>query len=83
MTADAWDNWEWITARRAEVLRELADGATEAEVASRLGLSERGAHRHVERLRAELGCHSGRELGRWWRANRMEWLAFMQRCAGE
>ena len=83
MSAQLSRDWSWITARRAQVLRELADGATEAEIARRLGISERGVHRHVEELRSELACHSGRELGRWWRGQRQSWIAFMRRCAGE
>ena len=83
MATRDWDNWTWISARKAEVLRELADGRTQAEIAEALGISVRGAHREIEVLRQELGRQSGRELGRWWRAHREEWLAHMHRCAGE
>lgn len=71
-----------ITHRRAQVLRELADGYTEREIAARLGMSVNGVRSHVERLRSLAGCATVRELGRWWRSERERWLAAMAVAAG-
>jgi DNA-binding CsgD family transcriptional regulator len=74
--------YQSITVRRAEVLRELAEGYTEREVAARLGIQVAGVRSHVEDLRAITGCGSARELGRWWRENRAGWLERIGRLAG-
>ena len=71
-----------ITARRAEVLRELADGYTGREAAARIGLTFSGMRSHVEVLKQITGCSSTRELGRWWRRHRWAWLAVMTEQAG-
>lgn len=71
-----------ITARRAEVLRELADSFSEPEIAEHLGLELNGVRSHVEQLRTIIGCSSVRELGRWWRANRDDWLESMREAGG-
>ena len=71
-----------ITARRAEVLRELADGYTGREAATRIGLTHSGMRSHVEALKEITGSSSARELGRWWRRNRIAWLGVMSVQAG-
>ena len=71
-----------ITVRRAQVLRELASGYTEREVAASLGLSVNGVRSHVENLREITGCSSVRELARWWRDHRARWCRFMWEQAG-
>lgn len=71
-----------ITARRAAVLREMADGYTEREAARRLGISLTGLRSHLEELRNLTGLDSGRELGRWWRQERTVWLHVMSLQAG-
>ena len=71
-----------ITLRRAEVLRELADGSTQPEIAARLGISVNSVRSHVEDLRNITGCSSGRDLGRWWRRHRDEWVELTRQMAG-
>lgn len=71
-----------ITVRRAEVLREIADGRTLREVAAALGIERSGVRSHVERLKLLTGCENTRELGRWWREHRQEWLVHMADAAG-
>ena len=71
-----------ITARRAEVLRDLADGYSGREIAARIGLTHSGLRSHVEALKEITGCSSTRELGRWWREHRASWLAQMSEQAG-
>lgn len=75
-------DWSRITLRKAEYLREFADGYTEPEVAARLGVSGNGVRSAVDDLRSVTGCGSVRELGRLWRARRHEWLAECAKAAG-
>lgn len=63
-----------VTVRRAEVLAGLADGRTRAEIAERIGISVNGVRSHIEDLKRIAECPSDRNLGRWWRENRLEWL---------
>ncbi len=79
--ADAIILWR-ITPRRAEVLRELADGFTEREAAAHLGISAKGVRSHAEDLKNLTGCASVRELARWWRANRERWIDLMREISG-
>ena len=71
-----------ITARRAHVLRELADGYSGRESARRIGLTHNGLRSQVEDLKKITGCSSQRELGRWWREHRASWLSLMSVQAG-
>lgn len=45
-----------LTPREVEVLRLVADGATTAEIAERLGVSGATARTHVENMRTKLGA---------------------------
>lgn len=74
--------FDWLTASRARVLRELADDRTEREAAERLGLSYHGVRSIVEDLKAQTGEHDVRALRRWWRANRQGWLVWWADQAG-
>jgi LuxR family maltose regulon positive regulatory protein len=47
-----------LTARQLEVLRLVADGLGDREIAARLTLSEHTVHRHVANIHAKLGCSS-------------------------
>jgi DNA-binding CsgD family transcriptional regulator len=47
-----------LTARECEVLRLVAQGLTDAEIATRLVLSLHTVHRHVANIRAKLGSPS-------------------------
>ncbi|MDN5917195.1 MAG: AAA family ATPase [Pseudonocardia sp.] len=54
-----------ITGRELEVLRLLADGLGNPEIATRLQLSRRTVETHVSRLLAKTGASGRRELCRW------------------
>ena len=71
-----------ITARRAAVLREIADGYSGRDAARRLGITFSGLRSHIEGLKRLTGCASSRDLGRWWRRNRNGWLVTMSLQAG-
>jgi ATP/maltotriose-dependent transcriptional regulator MalT len=47
-----------LTARQVEVLRLVADGLSDREIADRLGLSEHTVHRHMQNTYARLRCRS-------------------------
>ncbi len=47
-----------LTPREVEVLRLVADGLTDGEVAARLVLSRHTVHRHLQNAYARLGCSS-------------------------
>ena len=74
--------WRAVSFRRAEILRELADGRTEREAAHVLGVELSTVRSHVEELKGITGCASVRELGRWWRANRPGWAGFVLELGG-
>jgi len=75
------DIFRYITPRRAEVFAALADGATIAETARRLDISLNGTRSHVADLKKVTGCSSARELGRWWRQNRVAWVLWLAELA--
>lgn len=74
--------YDWLTASRARVLRELADDRTEREAAERLGMSFSGVRSIVEELKVKTGEPDVRALRRWWRANRGSWLAWLAEQGG-
>lgn len=47
-----------LTRREQEVLRHVADGQSDREIAEALVLSEHTVHRHVANILAKLGCRS-------------------------
>ncbi|WP_350275603.1 response regulator transcription factor [Kribbella sp. HUAS MG21] len=52
------DRRDGLSPRETEVLRRVADGLTNAEIAAELCLSERTVHRHVSNILAKLGVRS-------------------------
>jgi DNA-binding NarL/FixJ family response regulator len=50
-----------LTPRELEVLRHVADGASNREIASRLGISENTVKNHVRNILEKLRLHSRRE----------------------
>lgn len=47
-----------LTRREREVLRQLADGKTNREIAGALGLSRGTVEQHLARIYSKLGVHS-------------------------
>jgi DNA-binding NarL/FixJ family response regulator len=45
-----------LTARELEVLRLIAEGATNQQIAAELYISEKTVHNHVSNLLAKTGC---------------------------
>lgn len=60
-----------LTPRQAQVCALVARGLTNAQVATRLGLSERTVRKHVEDAFARTGCTSRTALALWWRSSGM------------
>ena len=76
------ETYEHITLARARILRELAAGYSESQVAERLTLTYAGVHSQVQDLKEAVGCASVRQLGPWWMAHRELWLSHMADGAG-
>jgi pimeloyl-ACP methyl ester carboxylesterase len=55
-----------LTARQTEVAALVADGLTNREVAERLGITERSAESHLERIRLRLGFRSRSQVAAWY-----------------
>lgn len=59
-----------LTTRQREVAALLADGLTNRDIANRLGIEERSAEGHIERIRNRLGFRSRSQVAAWWAASR-------------
>lgn len=57
-----------LTARQNEVAALIAEGRTNREIAERLGIDERSAEGHVERIRLRLGFRSRAQIAAWYTA---------------
>jgi pimeloyl-ACP methyl ester carboxylesterase/DNA-binding CsgD family transcriptional regulator len=57
---------EELTARQLQVAALVADGMTNRQIAERLGIEERSAEGHVERIRHRLGVTSRAQIAAWW-----------------
>jgi pimeloyl-ACP methyl ester carboxylesterase/DNA-binding CsgD family transcriptional regulator len=55
-----------LTARQLQVAALVADGLTNRQIAARLGIEERSAEGHVERIRLRLGVTSRAQVAAWW-----------------
>jgi len=51
-----------LTAREKEVLRLVASGETDRDIAEQLFISVRTVHGHLEEIRAKTGCHRRAQL---------------------
>jgi DNA-binding CsgD family transcriptional regulator len=58
-----------LSKRQREVLSMIGDGATNGEIAERLGLSLDGAKWHVREIFSRLGVDSREEAAAWWKAS--------------
>jgi pimeloyl-ACP methyl ester carboxylesterase/DNA-binding CsgD family transcriptional regulator len=55
-----------LTVRQREVAALVADGLTNRQLAERLGISERSAESHLERIRLRLGFRSRAQVAAWY-----------------
>jgi pimeloyl-ACP methyl ester carboxylesterase/DNA-binding CsgD family transcriptional regulator len=55
-----------LTARQSEVAALVADGLTNRQLAERLGITERSAESHLERIRLRLGFRSRAQVAAWY-----------------
>jgi DNA-binding CsgD family transcriptional regulator len=58
-----------LTARQTEVAALVAEGLTNRQLADRLGISERSAESHLERIRLRLGFTSRAQVAVWYVAH--------------
>jgi len=59
-----------LTPRQEQVAELVSDGCTNREIAARLGIDERSAEGHVERIRLRLGFTSRSQIASWYAARR-------------
>ena len=64
-----------LTVRQQEVAALVTDGLTNREIGVRLGIDERSAEGHVERIRLRLGVRSRAQIAAWWVATSAEQAA--------
>jgi pimeloyl-ACP methyl ester carboxylesterase/DNA-binding CsgD family transcriptional regulator len=55
-----------LTARQLQVAALVAAGLTNRQIGGRLGIEERSAEGHVERIRQRLGVRSRAQIAAWW-----------------
>ncbi len=55
-----------LTARQYEVAALVSQGCTNRDIATRLGIDERSAEGHVERIRLRLGFRSRAQIAGWY-----------------
>ena len=55
-----------LTDRQREVAELVAQGLTNREIGTRLGITERSAEGHVERIRLRLDARSRAQIAAWW-----------------
>jgi pimeloyl-ACP methyl ester carboxylesterase/DNA-binding CsgD family transcriptional regulator len=55
-----------LTPRQEQVSALVAEGLTNREIGQRLGISERSAEGHLERIRLRLGLRSRAQIAAWW-----------------
>ena len=52
--------------RQLQVAALVAEGLTNRQIAERLGIQERSAEGHLERIRQRLGVSSRAQVAAWW-----------------
>ncbi|UFS57527.1 alpha/beta fold hydrolase [Subtercola endophyticus] len=60
-----------LTPRQREVAALVSDGCTNKTIASRLGITERSAEGHVERIRQRLGVGSRAQIAAWYAGEKL------------
>jgi DNA-binding CsgD family transcriptional regulator len=58
-----------LTKRQREVADLVSEGLTNRDIAQQLGINERSAEGHVERIRDKLGVRSRSQIAAWWVAS--------------
>jgi pimeloyl-ACP methyl ester carboxylesterase/DNA-binding CsgD family transcriptional regulator len=58
-----------LTKRQREVADLVSEGLTNRDIAQQLGINERSAEGHVERIRNKLGVRSRAQIATWWVAS--------------
>ncbi|HEY4026864.1 MAG TPA: helix-turn-helix transcriptional regulator, partial [Candidatus Dormibacteraeota bacterium] len=58
-----------LTPRKAEIVRLVAEGLTDKEIARRLSISGRTVNAHLERVRLQLGLHNRAQIAAWATSN--------------
>ena len=58
-----------LTKRQSQVARLVSQGFSNREIAQELGIDERSAEGHVERIRIRLGVRSRAQVAAWWVAS--------------
>lgn len=58
-----------LTPRQREVAALVSDGLTNREIGERLGIEEKSAEGHLERIRLRLGLRSRAQVAAWWVAS--------------
>lgn len=61
-----------LTERQREVAALVAEGLTNREIGDRLGIDERSAEGHLERIRLRLGVRSRAQVAAWWVATNVD-----------
>jgi DNA-binding CsgD family transcriptional regulator len=59
-----------LTPRQRQVADLVSQGCTNREIATRLGIDERSAEGHVERIRLRLGFRSRAQIAAWYAERR-------------
>jgi pimeloyl-ACP methyl ester carboxylesterase/DNA-binding CsgD family transcriptional regulator len=70
LRADVMGKPPTLTSRQREVATLVADGLTNREIGERLGIDERSAEGHLERIRLRLGVRSRAQIAAWWVATK-------------
>jgi pimeloyl-ACP methyl ester carboxylesterase/DNA-binding CsgD family transcriptional regulator len=65
----AYFNAAALTTRQREVAALVSQGMTNREIGSRLGITERSAEGHIERIRHRLDVRSRAQIAAWWASN--------------
>ncbi len=61
-----------LTKRQKEVAELVSQGLTNRDIAQRLGIDERSAEGHLERIRIRLGVRSRAQVAAWWIASQAQ-----------
>jgi DNA-binding CsgD family transcriptional regulator len=61
-----------LTKRQKEVAELVSQGLTNRDIAERLGIDERSAEGHLERIRIRLGVRSRAQVAAWWMASKAQ-----------